>query len=180
MLVVSVQIDKIHLRHELTGLARLAEMVTLASLTAAVLNIGLDVGRIERFIPYVVWYGRWHSPFVWSMTVITTYFLSSCVYLYLAMRRDLALSASLVPKRAWIYRLLSLGYGDTDRERKAHDRAGSQYRGQHHVAGRLDLLERFPATLRLAGAAMLFAAVVGISVGIFGAWRPGSWADRWR
>jgi ABC-type dipeptide/oligopeptide/nickel transport system permease component len=41
-----------------------------------------------------------------------------------------------------------------------------------------DLLERFPATLRLAGAAMLFAAVVGIAVGIFGAWRPGSWADR--
>ena len=41
-----------------------------------------------------------------------------------------------------------------------------------------DLLERFPATLRLAGAAMLFAAVVGISVGIYGAWRPGSWTDR--
>lgn len=41
-----------------------------------------------------------------------------------------------------------------------------------------DLLERFPATLRLAGAAMLFAAIVGIGVGIFGAWRPGSWADR--
>ncbi|HEX6106002.1 MAG TPA: ABC transporter permease [Gemmatimonadales bacterium] len=41
-----------------------------------------------------------------------------------------------------------------------------------------DLLQRFPATLRLAGAAMLFAAVVGIGVGIYGAWRPGSWADR--
>jgi ABC-type dipeptide/oligopeptide/nickel transport system permease component len=41
-----------------------------------------------------------------------------------------------------------------------------------------DLLERFPATLRLAGAAMLFAAVIGISVGIYGAWRPGSWTDR--
>lgn len=41
-----------------------------------------------------------------------------------------------------------------------------------------DLLERFPATLRLAGAAMLFAALVGISVGIYGAWRPGTWADR--
>jgi ABC-type dipeptide/oligopeptide/nickel transport system permease component len=41
-----------------------------------------------------------------------------------------------------------------------------------------DLLERFPATLRLAGAAMLFAAVVGISIGILGAWRPGTWADR--
>jgi ABC-type dipeptide/oligopeptide/nickel transport system permease component len=41
-----------------------------------------------------------------------------------------------------------------------------------------DLLERFPATLRLAGAAMLFASLTGISVGIYGAWRPGTWADR--
>jgi ABC-type dipeptide/oligopeptide/nickel transport system permease component len=41
-----------------------------------------------------------------------------------------------------------------------------------------DLLQRFPATLRLAGAAMLFAAIVGISLGIYGAWRPGTAADR--
>lgn len=41
-----------------------------------------------------------------------------------------------------------------------------------------DLLERFPATLRLAGAAMLFAAITGITIGIYGAWRPGSLADR--
>ena len=41
-----------------------------------------------------------------------------------------------------------------------------------------DLLQRFPATLRLAGAAMLFAAVTGIALGIYGAWRPGSWPDR--
>jgi len=41
-----------------------------------------------------------------------------------------------------------------------------------------DLMQRFPATLRLAGAAMLFAAVAGISIGIYGAWRPGSWPDR--
>jgi peptide/nickel transport system permease protein/oligopeptide transport system permease protein len=41
-----------------------------------------------------------------------------------------------------------------------------------------DLLELFPATLRLAGAAMLFATLVGVSMGVYGAWRPGSWADR--
>ena len=41
-----------------------------------------------------------------------------------------------------------------------------------------DLLERFPATLRLAGAAMLFAALTGISIGILGAWRPGTLIDR--
>jgi ABC-type dipeptide/oligopeptide/nickel transport system permease component len=41
-----------------------------------------------------------------------------------------------------------------------------------------DLLQRFPATLRLAAAAMLFAALAGIGIGIYGAWRPGSVADR--
>jgi ABC-type dipeptide/oligopeptide/nickel transport system permease component len=41
-----------------------------------------------------------------------------------------------------------------------------------------DLLERFPATLRLATAAMLFASVTGMSIGVYGAWRPGSIADR--
>lgn len=103
-------------------LARLAELVTVTSLITAVLNIGIDAGRIDRFIPYVFWYGRWHSPFVWSMTVITTYFLSSTVYLYLAMRRDLALCASLIPKRGWLYRLLALGYAGTEGERKTHER----------------------------------------------------------
>lgn len=41
-----------------------------------------------------------------------------------------------------------------------------------------DLLERFPKTLQLAGAAMLLAAVVGISIGVVTAYRPGSWIDR--
>ena len=41
-----------------------------------------------------------------------------------------------------------------------------------------DLIERFPATLRLAFAAMLFAAVTGMALGIIGAIRPGGWWDR--
>jgi hypothetical protein len=41
-----------------------------------------------------------------------------------------------------------------------------------------DLLERFPRTLQLAGAAMLLAAVVGIALGVVSARRPGGWADR--
>ena len=53
--------------------------------------------------------------------------------------------------------------------------------GQSYITGRpiaRDLMQRFPATLRLAGAAMLFAAVFGIAVGVYGAWRPGSLGDR--
>lgn len=41
-----------------------------------------------------------------------------------------------------------------------------------------DLAERFPATLRLAFAAMLFAASLGLTIGIWGAWRPHGLADR--
>ena len=53
--------------------------------------------------------------------------------------------------------------------------------GTSYITGRpivQDLMERFPATLRLAGSAMLFAALLGIAIGIYGAWRPGSWGDR--
>lgn len=41
-----------------------------------------------------------------------------------------------------------------------------------------DLMQRFPATLTLAGAAMLFAIVLGISIGVFGAWKAGGLGDR--
>lgn len=41
-----------------------------------------------------------------------------------------------------------------------------------------DLIERFPATLQLAAAAMLFATVTGVGIGIYTAWRPGGWMDR--
>jgi ABC-type dipeptide/oligopeptide/nickel transport system permease component len=41
-----------------------------------------------------------------------------------------------------------------------------------------DLLQRFPATLRLATAAMVFATVLGVLIGVLGAWRPGTWFDR--
>ena len=41
-----------------------------------------------------------------------------------------------------------------------------------------DIRERFPKTLQLAGAAMLLAAFVGITLGILSAWRPGGIIDR--
>jgi ABC-type dipeptide/oligopeptide/nickel transport system permease component len=53
---------------------------------------------------------------------------------------------------------------------------GTSYITRRPILG--DLLERFPATLRLAGAAMLFATLVGVSIGAYGAWRPRGWVDR--
>jgi ABC-type dipeptide/oligopeptide/nickel transport system permease component len=41
-----------------------------------------------------------------------------------------------------------------------------------------DIRERFPKTLQLAGAAMLMATLVGITLGVLSAMRPGGLADR--
>jgi molybdopterin-containing oxidoreductase family membrane subunit len=103
-------------------LARLAEFVTLASITTAVLNITMDVGHPERFIFNVMWYGRYHAPFVWSCTVITTYVVGSSVYLYLAMRRDLWVCSTRAPARRRFFRLIALGYRDTPASRARHTR----------------------------------------------------------
>jgi len=43
---------------------------------------------------------------------------------------------------------------------------------------RNDILERFPKTLQLAGAAMLLATVLGVTLGVFSGRRPGSTIDR--
>jgi len=57
-----------------------------------------------------------------------------------------------------------------------HGDLGNSYITRRPILG--DLLERFPATLRLATAAMLLATTTGMLIGIYGAWRPGSWGDR--
>ena len=53
---------------------------------------------------------------------------------------------------------------------------GTSYITRRPIAA--DLADRFPATLRLALAAMLFAITLGVGIGILGAWRPGTWWDR--
>ncbi|HEY7724389.1 MAG TPA: NrfD/PsrC family molybdoenzyme membrane anchor subunit [Anaeromyxobacteraceae bacterium] len=108
--------------HRYQQLARIAELVTLVSLTAAVINIAADVGRPDRFIYNVVFHGNYTGPFVWSASVITAYLVGSSVYLYLAMRRDIYLCSRVLPRRRWLYRLLALGYTDTPEERHAHER----------------------------------------------------------
>src|SRR6476469_9500316 len=41
-----------------------------------------------------------------------------------------------------------------------------------------DIKERFPKTLQLAGAAMLLATVIGLTLGVLSARKPGGFADR--
>ena len=53
--------------------------------------------------------------------------------------------------------------------------------GRSYITGRpilRDIRERFPKTLELAAAAMLLAAITGITIGVASAAHPGGWFDR--
>jgi len=104
------------------NIARIAEIVTLITLVIAVTNLLLHVGRPDRFIINAFLYGKLHSPLVWSMTVFTLYFLTSFVYLYLSMRRDLFFMSNIASKYRSFYRFLSFGYQDTLESTKRYDR----------------------------------------------------------
>ena len=73
---------------------------------------------------------------------------------------------------------------DESRPRQFAAYAGGVLRGDlgtSFITGRpiaRDIAERFPKTLELAGAAMLLAAVLGISAGVLTAARPNGWLDR--
>jgi molybdopterin-containing oxidoreductase family membrane subunit len=101
--------------------ARIAEVMTLVAMGAAVLNIAIDVGRPDRFITHTLLYGRWQAPMVWSMTVITVYLLLSSVYLYLALRRDLSILGRAGTKLRRLYFFLALRYRDTAETRRRHE-----------------------------------------------------------
>lgn len=53
--------------------------------------------------------------------------------------------------------------------------------GSSYITGRpiiRDIAEHFPKTLELAGAAMLLATVLGVTIGVLSARAPGGWFDR--
>ena len=70
----------------------------------------------------MVWYGRYHAPFVWSCTVISTYVVGGSVYLYLAMRRDLWICSGIAPVKRRFFQIAALGYRDTPSSRARHNR----------------------------------------------------------
>jgi len=97
----------------ITPITRIAEIIAIAFSAIAGLVIVMDMGRPER-LGYVFLYGRFQSPILWDVTVITTYFVLSFLLYYLPMVPDLAIShktATTLP--GWIkpvYRIFSLNW----------------------------------------------------------------------
>jgi Ni/Fe-hydrogenase subunit HybB-like protein len=72
-------------------IARMAEVLTLASLMLAGLSIVIDLGRPDRsFLLLTQFAARiGSSPLLWDITAVATYLILSTTYLYLPMREDL-------------------------------------------------------------------------------------------
>lgn len=71
-------------------ITRIAEFITVVALVGGASFIIIDMGRPDRLFN-VVLFGRWQSPILWDVLAITTYLISSLIYLYLPMIPDLAL-----------------------------------------------------------------------------------------
>jgi Ni/Fe-hydrogenase subunit HybB-like protein len=102
---------------------RAAELMTTFGLAAGALYPLIHLGRVWVFywmIPYPN--ARWlwpnfRSPLVWDFLAITTYLLSSTIYLYLPLMPDLAMARDRT--KGWrhvAYRILSLNWRGTESE----------------------------------------------------------------
>jgi Ni/Fe-hydrogenase subunit HybB-like protein len=95
-------------------ISRVAEQIAIAGVALAGIIIINDMGRPDRFLN-VFLHGRFASPIIWDVTVVTTYLTISVLLFYLPLIPDLALlrdkGTDDIPKwKMQVYKVLSLGW----------------------------------------------------------------------
>ncbi|HEY9075949.1 MAG TPA: NrfD/PsrC family molybdoenzyme membrane anchor subunit [Anaerolineaceae bacterium] len=102
---------------------RAAELMTTFGLAAGAMYPLIHLGRVWVFywmIPYPNQRWLWpnfRSPLVWDFLAITTYLLSSTIYLFLPLIPDLAMARDRTTGiRHFFYKVLSLGWRGTEAE----------------------------------------------------------------
>ncbi|TYT61733.1 NrfD/PsrC family molybdoenzyme membrane anchor subunit [Natrialba swarupiae] len=100
--------------------ARIAEMLTIAGLSAAGFYVLIHMGRPDRMVTSIV--GHYHitvnnSPLVWDMTVITAYFVLTATYLGLTLRYDITRLRDQLPSLFEpVYKIMTIGYSEKEDE----------------------------------------------------------------
>ncbi len=95
-------------------ISRVAEQVAIAAVALAGIIIVMDMGRPDRFLN-VFLHGRFASPIIWDVTVVSTYLAISVLLFYLPLIPDLALMrdhmADKLPKwKIKLYTIMALGW----------------------------------------------------------------------
>jgi len=105
----------------ITPISRIAEIIAVAFVAVAGLVIVLDMGRPDRVLNVLI-HGRFQSPILWDVTVITTYLTISLLLLILPMIPDLAICKNELKKTSPVlkklYNILSFGYINTPAQHK--------------------------------------------------------------
>ena len=95
-------------------ISRAAEQIAIATVALAGIIIVMDMGRPDRLLN-VFFHGRFASPIVWDLTVVSTYLAISVLLFYLPLIPDLAIMrdrmGSEFPKwKLNLYKFLALGW----------------------------------------------------------------------
>lgn len=101
---------------------RMAELITVISLSIGPFFIFFCVGRLER-IPYILAFPRIQSPIVWDVIAILTDVFGAAIFLYVSFIEDFAIlrdaeNLKIAPWKKKMYRILSLGYRGTEKQKK--------------------------------------------------------------
>lgn len=95
-------------------ISRVAEQVAIAGVALAGVIIVMDMGRPDRLLNVFI-HGRFASPILWDVTVVTTYLTISVLLFYIPLIPDLALlrdkgSDDIPDWKMKVYKILALGW----------------------------------------------------------------------
>ena len=97
----------------ITPIVRIAEIIAVAFAAVAGLVIVSDMGRPEK-LANVFLYGRFQSPILWDVTVVTTYVIISLLLFYTPLIPDLTIAyknRTDLPKwQKGLYKILSMNW----------------------------------------------------------------------
>lgn len=107
-------------------LTRIAEIIAVAGIIFAGLIIVVDMGRPDRIF-YLFTHGRIQSPILWDVIVVSTYLVTSVLFLYLPLLPAIALCRDVLTEKPkwqrWMYKTLALGWDGNHQQWKIMKRS---------------------------------------------------------
>ena len=110
-----------------TPLTRISEIIAVSAITFAALIIIVDMGRPERMV-FLFTNGRLQSPIVWDVIVISTYFCTSLLLLYITLLPDIKIMIGAKEKMSTtpfykLYKWLGNFWKGTEGQEKIRDKS---------------------------------------------------------
>ena len=109
-----------------TPLTRISEIIAVSAITFAALIIIVDMGRPERMV-FLFTHGRLQSPIMWDVIVISTYFCTSLLLLYITLLPDIKIMIAAREKLgkpfSKLYRWLGSYWKGTKAQEKIRDKS---------------------------------------------------------